>query len=135
MTKEQFAELLNGREYGRDEIVTTDEAKLAKSNRLVVVFGESDDIMMFRGAIDGECDAYEGGTAYLSTDGLFENKCSNTHCPYAKKEEEKLKSVTAFFGIDPAWRYETDISHAMFDIFEDGEVYCRGIVFDIESLV
>jgi hypothetical protein len=35
---------------------------------------------------------------------------------------------------DTSWSYETDIPHATFDVLEDGEVYCRGIVFALADL-
>ena len=66
MTKEQFAEMLNGKQY-RSEM-TSDDGELAKDNGLVVVFGASDDLMEFRGAIDDEIDCYVGGTAYLDSE-------------------------------------------------------------------
>jgi hypothetical protein len=28
-----------------------------------------------------------------------------------------------------SWTYKTNIPHATFDIWEDGEKYCKGIVF------
>jgi hypothetical protein len=45
------------------------------------------------------------------------------------------KTIEAIWGKDGySWTYKTDIPHATFDIFEDGEKFCRGIVFDIKSL-
>ena len=34
----------------------------------------------------------------------------------------------------PAWTYMTDIPHATFDVMDDGELYCRGIVFALADL-
>jgi len=33
-----------------------------------------------------------------------------------------------------SWTYRTDIPHATFEIVEDGEPYCRGIVIDVADL-
>ena len=33
-----------------------------------------------------------------------------------------------------AWQYETEIPHATFEILEDGDKYCRGIVFDLADV-
>ena len=33
-----------------------------------------------------------------------------------------------------AWTYRTDIPHETFMIYEDGEPYCRGIVFNIDDV-
>lgn len=35
---------------------------------------------------------------------------------------------------EPAWSYELPIPHESFVIVEDGEPFCRGIIFDIADL-
>ena len=52
MNIQDFAKILNGREYG-DEISTTEE-QVAKENKLLVVFGYSDDCVELRGVVDEE---------------------------------------------------------------------------------
>ena len=37
-------------------------------------------------------------------------------------------------GLPATWTYETEIPCERFDIWEDGEVYCVGLVFSIEDL-
>lgn len=49
MTKEQLAEMLNGRQYG-DE-TTPEIERLAKENGLCIAFGASDDLLEFRGSV------------------------------------------------------------------------------------
>lgn len=49
MTKESLAAILNGRTYG-DEITKEEEAQ-AKAAELVVIYGASDDLVEFGGAI------------------------------------------------------------------------------------
>jgi len=127
MTKEQLAEKLNGREYGEE--ITRDEAAQAKEHGLVVVYGTSDDLMEFYGAIHDEKDCWGGGTVYFDEEGQDD-------CPYIAKAIEGYKTIEAKWCApdSPSWTYETDIPHATFDIMEDGEVYCRGIVFEISAL-
>ena len=134
ITKEALAALLDGREY-RSEI-TSDESKLAKENGLVIVYGASDDLMEFGGAIYGDIDCWEGGTAYLDGNGLFENFCNDAACPYAEIERAKGKTIEAVWCPPGggSWAYVTDIPHATFKIYEDGELYCVGIVFEIDAL-
>ena len=135
MTKEQFAQMLDGREHGEE--ITIEEIAIAREHGLVVVFGASDDLMEFRGAIDDELDVYNGGTAYLTGSGLFENKCEDEDCLYAKAEMEKCSSIEAVWhdaSPSPLWTFETDIPHAIFGVIEDDEVYCKGIVFEMCSL-
>lgn len=133
MNTKELAALLNNREY-REEI-TRDEEAQAKHDGLVVVFGASDDLMEFRGAIHEELDAYEGTTAYLDADGLVVNECDNERCPYARKLAATAKKIKAVWDKDDyAWFYQTDIPHETFDIVEDGEKYCRGIVFSLNEV-
>lgn len=133
MTKEEFAARLNGREYLEE--ITSAEEEAAKLLGLVVIFGASDDLMEFRGAIHEEGDAYEGTTTYFDAGGLLQNDCDNEQCPHFKKLKKSAKTIKALWDKDGySWTYETDIPHATFDIMEDGEKYCRGIVFSMSDL-
>lgn len=134
LTAKALAALLNGREYG-DEI-TDDEKSLAKASGLVVVYGYSDDNMEFKGSIDDEVGCYGGGTAYLTSDGLLQNECDEL-CPFftrAKVAAAKIDAVWCEGGSGPAWVYLTDIQHETFEIVEDCEPFCRGIVFALADV-
>ena len=113
MTLKEFAQMLDGREY-RCEI-TQDEEKLAKELGFVVVFGYSDDNAELRGAIDDEIDCYDGGV--LKHKDLPSTIYANW-CPE---------------DIDCAWAYGTSIPHEKFHIYDHGELYCVGIVCDINK--
>lgn len=64
---------------------------------------------------------------------------------YLKRKEAKRKSsITALLcmnmmmdadGVPATWTYKTEIPHEEFNIWEDGELYCVGIVFSIKDLV
>jgi hypothetical protein len=129
VTKEELAALLNGREYGRE--VYRREERLAAESRLVVAFGSSDDLLELRGAIDDEIGAYNGTTVLITPDGLLKNKCEYSECPYFHEKILKTKdTVTAIWDKDGySWVIESTLPYAPFDIMEDGEKYCRGIVF------
>ena len=130
MIKEELAARLNGREYG-SEITEKEEAE-AKASGLVVIFGYSDDLMEFRGAIRDESDCYESGEVHLTPDGLLINECDNKRCPYFKKIQLMFPKVIAVWNKDGySWIYETELPHSSFDVMEDGEKYCRGIVVEI----
>lgn len=132
MNTKELAALLNNREY-REEI-TRDEEAQAKHAGLVIVFGASDDLMEFRGAIHDEYDAYNGTTAFLDADGLLVNECDSEECPHFRKQAAQANKIKAIWDKDGySWVYETDIPHETFDIVEDGETYCRGIVFSLDD--
>jgi hypothetical protein len=33
-----------------------------------------------------------------------------------------------------SWKIQTDIPHETFDIMEDGELFCRGVVFHVDDV-
>ena len=134
MTKELFAAKLAGREYGSE--ITVTESKCAKSHGLVVVFGYSDDNVELRGAISEEVGAYDGTDVLITPSGLLENKCEDEDCPYFEAEKAKAVKIEALFGKEGeyTWTFKTAIPHATFEIVEDGEPYCRGIVFALADV-
>ncbi len=127
-----LAEMLNGLQYPKepgDEILA-----LAKENNCVIVFGSSDDLMEFRGSIYDEIGAWEGTTAYLNKDGLFDSDCE---CKYAQQAKEACKTIEAIWcekDRDCSWSYKTEIPHIEFKVMEDDEIYCYGIVFSLDNL-
>lgn len=108
----EFASGLNGRSYD-SEIITTFEEQRAKELGFVVVYGYSDDNTEFRGAYEEEMGCYDG-------DRVF--KCG-----------EKYIDAVWCEG-DFTWTYNTNIPHATFDIFDDEEKYCKGIVFELKDM-
>ena len=130
----EWAEKLEGREYGHE--ISSDEGAVAKENNVVIVFGGSDDRMEFTGAIYDEVSCYGGGNAYITASGqLLENRCPEDDCPYFQEEKRKTMKIEAIWDHDGySWVFETKIPHEAFNIFEDGETYCRGIVFSQDNL-
>lgn len=135
MTAKELAVLLNGRAYRAE--ITLNECAQAKADGLVVVFGASDDLMEFRGAIDDEISAYEGTTAYLTCAGLLQNECENDECPCFMKMKLKASTIRAAWCEDNtySWQYVTSIPHEQFEIIDDDEKYCLGIVFAMKDAV
>lgn len=133
MNAEELASRLNGREYGQE--MTEEEEVEAFDHKLVVVFGYSDDNAELRGAISDELSCYGGGEFVVWSDGLLENKCDCGDCPYFAGIKRNAKVVNILWDQNGySWIYTTTIPHAPFDILEDGEKYCRGIVFSLDNL-
>jgi hypothetical protein len=139
MTKEQLAALLNGREC-RSEI-TRDEAVQAKAAGLVVVYGASDDLMEFDGAFRDEIDCYNGGDALVDANGVLDRDQIDDNDDNAiadfverKKSAQVIEAIWSEAGNAAAWTYKTEIPHATFDVMDEGDTYCRGIVFALADL-
>ena len=135
MNAKELAVILNGREY--TEEITKEERSMAKENNLVVVFGASDDLIEFSGAIEGEVQAFDGGTAYLDKNGLAMNACYQDDCPYFLSKIEKMSKIHALWCEEEgfSFTYKTEIPHETFEIVEDDHKYCRGIVFSLDDVV
>jgi hypothetical protein len=133
MNKEELAAILTGHEYHQE--ISKELAAMAKGSGLVVVFGASDDLMEFRGAIYDEVDACGGTIAYLTSAGMLVNDCSNDDCPHFEKSKNCAATIEACWDQDGySWIFKTDIPHATFEIVEDGEKYCRGIVLELAAV-
>ena len=133
MIEKEIADMLDGLEYGEE--IRDDILKYAKENGAVIVFGASDDLMEFRGAIKDEVGCYNGGKAYLDKNGLIVNKCDNEDCPYFIEKLLHAKVITAIWDSEGySWIYVTDIPHETFEIVEEGQKYCRGIVFSMGKI-
>lgn len=136
MNAYELAQLLDSRQYG-DEISEQEELEAKKSD-LVVVFAYSDGNMEFRGAIYDEVSVYNGGSAYIYDGELLKNECdSEERCPYFKKlmKNRNTIEIKAIWnnGMMPCWTYQIPIDYEEFMIYEDGEPYCRGIVFSLDD--
>ncbi len=131
MDIKEFAKSISGKEYGYLQF-TKEEIETAKENGFVIVYGASDDLMEFEGAVQDEGGCFDGGDVYFNKNEVCQDREKAGSYPYC---------ITAIWGRDEdengriiTWTYETDIPHETFMIYEDGEPYCRGIVFRIEDL-
>lgn len=132
MTLKEFAQMLDGKEYEYLQF-TPEEIQIAKANGFVIVCGASDDLMEFEGAIRDEGGCFEGGEVFFNKTGAVfleddeqTNDCSQITALWCKGKDEN--------GILATWTYQTDIPHETFKIWEDGELYCIGIVFSIADV-
>ena len=112
---------------------------LAKETGVVIVYGHSDDLIEFRGAIDDELGAWEGGI-FLIHNSAHPNveKLDSTDL-YRLSIEERRNCIFAKWP----WHYKTDIPHKEFTVFYDKpeddekewtEIYCSGIIFSVKDL-
>lgn len=127
----EFAKSISGKGYFSH--FTREEIRIAKENGFVIVYGCSDDLMEFRGAIDDEGGCYDGGKVFFDRNGT---------CQFAEDEKDYPNWISAIWcggekdeaGQEITWTYETEIPHETFMMYADGEPFCLGIVFSIEDL-
>ena len=134
MTAKELAQRLDGREYG--SAIIKEEMDAAKAAGLVVVYGASDDLIEFEGAIYDEVGAFCPTTVYLAKTGIFrkpDRLCDEVpNCPYCKEAMAKCKTIFGSYGC--YWAFETKIPCERFKIYDEGELFCEGLVFSVDDL-
>lgn len=133
MNIKEFAKSISGKEYGYPQF-SKEEIEVAIENEFVIVYGASDDLMEFEGAIYDEIGCYDGGATEIFRNGTV---CECIESNYEKDQKNKIKSLWCEEeenGKPICWTYETEIPHETFMIYEGGEPYCRGIVFSIDDV-
>ncbi len=138
LTPETLAALLNGREYHQE--ITREEEQRAAAAGLVVVFGASDDLLKFCGLVHDEVGAYEGTTVRLTAAGPLPDWADVDHddereCEaYFRLKLQHSVEVKALWNRGGySWQIETAVPHATFEVMDDGERYCRGVVLHLVS--
>ena len=148
MNKEEFAAKLNGRDYGNE--LTPDERNEAKESGLIVIYGASDELVEFEGVISDELSGYDGAEFILVTPGsvlelidadddertLLEVFKHYDAIPVddASKVENQVSAKWEPEDPNCSWLIETNLPHAIFDIMEDGGLFCRGVVIDSKDV-
>lgn len=147
MNKEEFAKLLSGREYGME--ITKDEERIAKESGLIVIFGYSDDNVELRGVLRDEISSFDGACFVIAKAGdkvvvsqnpRFYREIDDLEAIdlepeiYALNNKNKFEAVWSPSELECSWLIKTEVTHATFDIFEDGELFCRGVVIEFADL-
>lgn len=129
MELKEFANMLNGKEYGCPQF-TRKEVQIAKENGIVIVSGASDDLVELEGAITDEGDCWEGGIIHVKAipNGGIAYNCKRSDmfsfiAKWCKERDPDGKIIP--------WTYDVTIEHEDFMIFENGDPYCRGFVFRV----
>lgn len=124
MTAKELAAKLDGREYLHE--ITPEEEREAEANGLVAVYGYSDDNVELAGAISDEIGAWKGVVFHVDKDGeVFAGE---------KDAPNKIEAFWCRPDTEAAWTFETEIPYETFNIYEDVELFCVGIVFGMEDL-
>lgn len=137
ITIQSVAFRLHGSEYPLT--VSADLKTACKAAGIVIVYGASDDLMEFDGAIYDELGAYDGTTAYVDAKGLLDREQIDDDNDEAITDytirKRTAKTIEAIWDQDDiSWQYRTNIPHATFAVAEGGETYCIGIVFELAEL-
>lgn len=141
MTHEEFAALLNSREYMQE--ITDEESDLARQLDLLVVFGYSDDCVEFRGVIDDECGVYKFGIdgvgraariIPLEIDYQEVELLEKFNVLKAVKDKQSNCITIEPFHTSDGWIFHTNASaYSTFTVMEEGQVFGKGLVIDMKA--
>lgn len=137
-TRETIAGALSGIEYDRDfHTIVSSLAREAKASGLLIIYGASDDLMEFEGAFTDEVSVYGGGTIHLDRKGALDRDQCDTDegiADYTIRKRTALTIEAVWAEGEICWQYRTEIPHVTFDVMEGGDVFCRGLVIDVNDL-
>lgn len=136
MKRTELAQRLNG--ISLADPIPRDLAEMAKAGGLVIVHGASDDLAEFRGAIHDEASCYAGGEVYFDAKGVLldyddldrDDEAEMRNYFDRKRLAAKIEAVWSN-GPGFSWTYTTAIPHSTFTMLDEGEPYCKGIVFSL----
>lgn len=134
---QSYAGELDGNQYGEEG--NADLFRRMKADRVVAVFGYSDDLLEFRGAIDD----YGYREEFLTKAGLLDGRRRVEPGPEVRTIlEENFVRVHADVGVSTRFQVfvqgpnQTPFTPrplASFKILDDNDVYCTGIVFCLDD--
>ncbi len=126
LTAIQAAQFMDGRQYSEE--TTKDFVAKLKLSGLVAVYGASDDLVEFEGAI---YDEFGVGQEIILVDGkVLTSDCEDEDCPYFKKLSKRATSRVFGDWTEEGFVASTTIPNAVkFTIMEEDEVYGTGLVF------
>jgi hypothetical protein len=139
MTVKEWSERINGVEYPAYDLDIFNRDM--KEDGIIAAYGYSDNLLEFRGVVHEETKAWEGneGNTVLiasrekGTAFLFEKDVTQ----FSRKITAQMRRVTAVWhpeDLEACWKIETEIPHETFDIMEEGELFCRGVVFHVDDI-
>ena len=124
--------------YFKNEIIYRFEmreglAEELKEKNVLMVFGASDDLMEFEGAI---CDEFYDIVKFDNKNNLIENDCFDDECPYfLEKLEESKFFIKPIFCKEVTFDLETNVSNfEKIDVVEDEELYGYAYLFDLDNI-
>ncbi|MFA6167918.1 MAG: hypothetical protein WC700_14955 [Gemmatimonadaceae bacterium] len=144
MTKEELAAALDGSQYNPGvNMIPNRLDREVKASLLVVAYGASDNLLEFEGAWHDEFDANDECVVMIDTKGPIatereDSDDDETMLAYLLRKRDAKHYVEALWSPDEpgnySWIIAATVPAATFEIYEDEEHFCRGIVFSVEDV-
>lgn len=125
----QIYEAINGLQYEDVDSEIMAVRELASLNDIVIIYPQSDDLILFEGAIIDETDCYDSCSIPLDENGhILASECADECCPYFQEKLEKSAvKVTADFDSTEGF-FVTCENGVYFSMIEGNELIARGVI-------
>jgi len=145
MNLKEWAEKFNNMEYGSNNI--RDAQDELEADGVIAVMGASDDLCELYGDISDEFNCYNGNKLYWVGNGFCsETEKDNFLCVVDNEYPIFFEKCQAIFNKDCSYinikegtncqfEYETNIPCERFNVMEDGNLYCSGLLFYTKDLI
>jgi hypothetical protein len=114
MSIKEFAKKIDGFEYPAREL--SSHVSEAHDSGFIVIYGQSDDNLIWEGFCVGNRSAFDGCKATIGRVNVEAIWCPTKHP-------------------GTSWLISVDCDHEVFRIMEDGEVFCYGAVIDKSAVI
>lgn len=108
---------------------------------MLIVFGCSDDNVELRGVIHDEVSAWDGTKFKIDAEGPLPNwkqiqdgDESEAEAYFERKRKASVAIMAEWSAGGYSWFISATCPFEPFDIMEDGDEFCRGIVIDAKQL-
>jgi len=129
--KKQWQSKLNRRFL--DNFLSEKEIEILKNEKLVVIYGDLYNCIQIKGAINDEI-FYNSNKIYLNGNTILKNQCENPICPYFEFKKKQCQYISIIYNQKYIWLFTTHIEHEIIDIMQGNRVFCKGIIFDLNSI-
>lgn len=120
-----LAERLDGCEYLNE--ISVKDSQEAKDNNLIVVFGYSDDVVVFVGAFEREFNSGSDETFSLVGDKIFDDETLPENSKVIATINAKFSTREEYY-----WTMTVEgLDFYNFDVYRDGDLFCKGAVFKL----
>lgn len=136
------AKWINNMKLQYDFILSNEFVKELEEQNLVIAFGQSNDCVTFMGALQKDLVKYQGGDIYLNIENhlTFDShetiRFGGSPPFFPCNIPNGLPKIKAIFKKEgfPVWKIESVLPHRKIYIWDDTDVYCEGIVFNLSDL-
>jgi hypothetical protein len=146
----EWAERLNAMKIEYPFYLNQDLRNELKRDGIILAYGASDDLLEFEGALNDEVGAWNGTTVRIGRHAygegepfVFDEDENRKKMTFNKAQILRMKKITAIWcprnekrEVWASWHIVTpDIEPvAWFDIFENGKLFCRGLIIPADLL-